>query len=105
VTDEDGREVPLEAGQRGAAVLDGFEFADRESGKREKERTGEVGPQRVAVEVRPLQRIPRCGQVVSDERILGVVALDDDAAIEFLDGYPVRSEVRFLVVGAEGAYR
>jgi hypothetical protein len=105
MADEAGREEHLKTGQRDAAVLDGIQFSDGELGECQKERTGEVGPQRVAVEVRALQRIPWRGQDVPGERLLRMVSFGDDAAVEFLDGDPVRSEVGLLIVGAEGPHR
>ena len=54
-------ELHLEAREFHAVLLDRVEFADGEPRQCEQKRARKVGPQRIAVEIGPLQRIPRCG--------------------------------------------
>jgi hypothetical protein len=52
------REARLQALEHFAALLDRINLLNREAGQREQKRAGEVGPEGVAVEVGPLQRVP-----------------------------------------------
>ena len=67
VADEAVGNRELQAGQCSAVVFDRVELAHREPRQRQQERACQVRPQRVAVEVGPLQRIPRRVEVVAFE--------------------------------------
>src|SRR6185295_4897657 len=78
-------EPHLEAGEFEAILVDRFEFADRETRQRKQKRARQVGPQRIAVEIGALQRIPRGVQRVAGEGITWVRPFGDDAAVELFD--------------------
>src|SRR6478752_7821006 len=105
VTRDFGWKTCLQSEPSVSTVLDGGELADRNALRCKQKRRGEVGPQRVAVEVRAVQRIPRRRELVATEVRSGVAPLGNDSAVEVLDRDTLGSEVGLLVIAAEWLYR
>jgi hypothetical protein len=68
---------------------------------RQQEGRGQVGPQRIAVELGPVQRIPGHRHLVARERCAGIVALGDDGAVAPQDRDPIGGELGVPVGIAE----
>jgi hypothetical protein len=86
-------------------ILDWIDFGDDEVGQRHQERGSQIGPQRVAVKVGPLQGIPRCDQFVPGERVARVDSFTYYTAVKLFDGNALRREIGFLVGRAKRLHR
>src|SRR5262249_61872680 len=74
------------------ALLPGLAFRHLETRYRHEERRRQVGPSRVAIEIRHLHDVPRRRQRVAGEGLPGIASLLDDLGVLALDHYTVGSE-------------
>jgi hypothetical protein len=100
-----GGKVTWSPRQELVALAPGFDLGDFEARHGEHERCGEVRPHRVAVEVGPIQGVPRCFEGVTFEGFSWVVAFGDDLTVEGFDAEVAGGEVRPAIGCAERGHR